>query len=118
LLYFKINGELTLSENIADNGGLSEAYRAYQFFIQSNGKEPLLPGLENYTHNQLFFISLGNLWCESQTTTSTRWSLEDSHSPGRIRLRGVLSNSPEFADAFQCKNGTGMYPKINRCRVW
>lgn len=113
-----INGELTLGENIADNGGLREAYLAYQKYIHQMGNEPNLPGFQNYTHNQLFFISFGNLWCESTTIEASRWALEDSHCPGRIRLKGVLQNSFEFASTFKCKKGSGMNPQTDRCRIW
>lgn len=58
---FQINGELTLGENIADNGGMREAFHAYQLYKDSNGKEPKLPGFEEFTHEQLLFISFGNV---------------------------------------------------------
>lgn len=61
ILFFQINGELTLGENIADNGGLREAFYAYKLYQQRNGREDLLPGFENYTHEQLFFMSYGNV---------------------------------------------------------
>ncbi|KAG4074705.1 hypothetical protein HA402_008803 [Bradysia odoriphaga] len=112
-----INGELTLGENIADNGGLREAFHAYQLYKDTFGYEPKLPGFEDYTHEQLLFISFGNLWCETQTMSSIKWAQQDTHSPGRIRLLGVLSNSPEFSDTFKCKRGSGMYP-LQRCRIW
>lgn len=57
----QINGELTLGENIADNGGLREAFHAYQLYKDSFGREPKLPGFEEYTHEQLLFISFGNV---------------------------------------------------------
>lgn len=60
-LRFQIDGKLTLGENIADNGGLREAYHAYKLHVETNGKEQLLPGFEQYTHEQLLFISFGNV---------------------------------------------------------
>lgn len=48
-------------ENIADNGGLREAYYAYKLYVEANGKEQLLPGFEQFTHEQLLFISFGNV---------------------------------------------------------
>lgn len=59
--YIQVNGELTLGENIADNGGLREAYYAYKIYVNNFGYEPKLPGFENYTSEQLFFISFGNV---------------------------------------------------------
>ncbi|XP_037917529.1 endothelin-converting enzyme homolog isoform X2 [Hermetia illucens] len=113
-----INGELTLGENIADNGGLREAYHAYKLYRQENGPEPALPGFEQFTHEQLFFISFGNLWCESATPSSMKYALEDTHCPGQYRLKGVLTNSPEFAKTFGCRKGSGMFPSNDRCRLW
>ncbi|EDW67430.1 neprilysin-1 [Drosophila virilis] len=114
-----IDGELTLGENIADNGGMREAYLAYRLYVKEVGRERLkLPGLEHYTHEQLFFISFGNLWCETYTPAASRYALEDSHCPGQIRLKGVLSNSEEFARTFKCARGTAMNPEQTKCRVW
>lgn len=115
----QIDGELTLGENIADNGGMREAFYAYRLYVQRFGKEGRrLPGLEKYTHEQLFFISFGNLWCETYTPAASRYALEDSHCPGKIRLKGVLANSHEFADTFQCRRGTAMNPNEKKCKIW
>lgn len=59
--FFQVNGERTLGENIADNGGLREAYYGYKLYVKKYGKEPLLPGFENFTHDQMLFISFGNV---------------------------------------------------------
>uniref|UniRef100_A0A8W7K8Z3 Uncharacterized protein n=1 Tax=Anopheles albimanus TaxID=7167 RepID=A0A8W7K8Z3_ANOAL len=113
-----IDGLLTLGENIADNGGLREAFRAYQLYKKSSGKEAYLPGFEDFTHEQLFFISFGNIWCESHTQAAAKAYLEDSHCPGKFRLKGVLTNSPEFSQTFGCKTGTAMNPAADKCRIW
>uniref|UniRef100_A0A182ME88 Peptidase M13 N-terminal domain-containing protein n=1 Tax=Anopheles culicifacies TaxID=139723 RepID=A0A182ME88_9DIPT len=112
-----IDGLLTLGENIADNGGVREAFRAYQLYMKNVGKEPLLPGFEDYTHEQLFFISYGNIWCESNTQAAAKAYLDDSHCPGKFRLKGVLTNSPEFSQTFSCKSGTVMNPRKDKCRI-
>lgn len=62
----KVNGERTLGENIADNGGLREALYGYKLHKKKFGKERILPGFENFTHEQLFFISFGNVRARSK----------------------------------------------------
>lgn len=57
----QVDGELTLGENIADNGGLNHAYQAYRNFKKRNGRELVLPGFENFTHDQLFFLAFGSV---------------------------------------------------------
>jgi predicted metalloendopeptidase len=52
---------LTLDENIADNGGLQEAFQAYKIFKTKTGTGQRLPGLEHFTDEHLFFISFGNV---------------------------------------------------------
>lgn len=60
-VYFQIKGEVTLGENLADNGGLHHAYLAYQNFLKKHGPEENLPGFENFSSNQLFFIAFGSV---------------------------------------------------------
>jgi predicted metalloendopeptidase len=61
---FQVNGQMTLRENIADNGGIREAYRAFKKMKARRGLEdlsPRLPGLERYSPDQLFFISFATV---------------------------------------------------------
>lgn len=58
-----MNGTQTQSENIADNAGIKEAYRAYQKWAKDNGPEPYLPGLQQYSPEQMFWISAAQVWC-------------------------------------------------------
>ena len=60
-LHVRVNGSFTLAENIADNGGIRESYKAYQIYKGRHGQEPKLPGFENFTHEQLLFLSYANV---------------------------------------------------------
>ncbi|OWA50600.1 Endothelin-converting enzyme 1 [Hypsibius exemplaris] len=72
-----VNGELTLGENIADNGGLKAAYRAYFNYFQKRLSKPelLLPGFPKATNEQLFFLSAGQVWCGTKRPEAQRLSL-------------------------------------------
>lgn len=59
--FFKVNGLKTLGENIADNGGIREAYRAYQSYVNYYGEEARLPGLDEFSPNQLFYLGFANV---------------------------------------------------------
>ncbi|CAF0711920.1 unnamed protein product [Brachionus calyciflorus] len=113
-----LNGYNTQGENIADNGGLKEALRAYRRWANKNGPEPSLPGLEKYSQEQMFFISFGQLWCgKSRDQYLVQAILNDPHSPGEFRIIGPTSNSEDFSKAFQCKQGQKNNP-IKKCSVW
>ncbi|XP_055643414.1 neprilysin-11-like isoform X2 [Toxorhynchites rutilus septentrionalis] len=112
-----VNGNLTLGENIADNGGLREAFHAYQTYVKQHGPEPILPGFEEFTHNQLFFLSFGNICCGTLPLNASKGILDDVHSPFKFRVQGTLSNMEEFSAAFKCPLGSFMNPK-NKCRIW
>ena len=60
---FQLNGINTQGENIADNGGIKEAYRAYVAWEEENGEEARLPGFQDYTPRQMFWISAASVWC-------------------------------------------------------
>ncbi|XP_042880127.1 endothelin-converting enzyme homolog isoform X2 [Penaeus japonicus] len=112
-----LNGNLTLGENIADNAGLKASYRAYQQWVEENGKEPPLPGIQ-LTHNQLFFLGFAQVWCSAITKEAAHLEImKDSHVPGEFRVYGSLSNSPDFAEVFKCQENTKMNPK-KKCSIW
>uniref|UniRef100_A0AC34FHN9 Uncharacterized protein n=1 Tax=Panagrolaimus sp. ES5 TaxID=591445 RepID=A0AC34FHN9_9BILA len=115
----KVNGVLTQGENIADNGGVKEAYRAYRAYIKKLGhEEKRIPGFENYTNDQIFFMSYAKTWCgHAKPESLIRQVLTDPHSPVRFRVNGVVQNQPEFASAFKCPAGSKMNP-TTRCAVW
>ncbi|KAK3094385.1 hypothetical protein FSP39_001059 [Pinctada imbricata] len=114
-----MRGERTLGENIADNGGLKTAYSAYKHWLQTQGAGTAqdLPGLD-YTQEQLFFIGFGQLWCAKYTKEYTKTAiLNDPHTYSKYRTIGVVSNSGDFARAFNCKPNSAMNPRT-KCQVW
>ncbi|PVD36841.1 hypothetical protein C0Q70_03831 [Pomacea canaliculata] len=115
----KINGVNTQGENIADNGGLKQSFRAYRNWVKEQGKEePLLPGL-NFTHDQLFFINFAQIWCTNmRRENAINRVLTGVHSPGEFRVIGTLQNSEEFAKAFHCAKGTTTMNPQSKCVVW
>uniref|UniRef100_A0A0N5BGX0 Peptidase_M13 domain-containing protein n=1 Tax=Strongyloides papillosus TaxID=174720 RepID=A0A0N5BGX0_STREA len=113
-----INGTLTLHENIADNGGLKIAHRAYMKYLQSiGGKETKVPGFENFTSEQFFFIGNGRTLCVHKSKEYLEKQINDPHTPAEIRTNVALSNYKPFSDAFNCKLHSGMNPG-NKCEVW
>ncbi|XP_050431997.1 neprilysin-1-like isoform X2 [Adelges cooleyi] len=114
---FKLDGVLTLDENIADLVGLKQAYLAYQSFVKVHGKEPRLPGLERYTNEQLFFLGYANQYCNFYYE-DPQDEMENVHSPKTVRVRSVLSLLPEFADVWSCPVGSKMNPKVEKCQIW
>jgi putative endopeptidase len=111
-----LNGKLTMGENIADMGGVKEAYRAYHDWAGRQGDpEEKVAGL---TPDQLFFVSFAQTWCTVASPEFERLrATVDPHSPPRFRIQGPLSNFPAFAKAFGCAEGTPMNPK-NKCEIW
>lgn len=112
-----VNGNLTLGENIADNGGMGQAFRAYQAYVKKNGPEPTLPGVP-LTNEQLFFVSYARNWCGIDTRRyGMSLVIRDPHAPRKFRILGTLRNSPDFAKAFNCPSGSPMNPAL-KCRIW
>jgi len=110
----KINGKLTLGEDVADLGGLLLAYMAWKDDTKNQRLEPL----DDLTPDQRFFVGYGQSWCgQSRDETKRLRATVDPHSPEKYRTNGVVSNMPEFQEAFHCKAGSPMVNQ-NRCRVW
>jgi endothelin-converting enzyme/putative endopeptidase len=110
----KINGKLTLGEDVADLGGLMLAYMAWK----EDTKSQKLDAIDGLTPDQRFFVGYGQSWCGSTRDAEKRvLAMTDPHSPEKYRANGVVTNMPEFQQAFQCRTGTPMAP-AKRCRVW
>ena len=108
----------TQGENIADNGGVRQAFLAYKLYEEANGVALRLPGLENLTSEQLFFLSWAQNWCGSATPQYIENQiLTDVHSPYSFRVNGPLSNNEDFVNQFKCPAGSHMNRK-NKCTLW
>lgn len=111
-----VNGQLTLGENIADNSGLSIAYKAYK--ISLGGKPaPVLDGL---TGDQRFFMGWSQVWRRKyREPEMVKRLLTDPHSPSQFRANCPVMNSDAFAEAFGLKPGDKLYkPSEERIRIW
>ncbi|KFM81408.1 Endothelin-converting enzyme 1, partial [Stegodyphus mimosarum] len=113
----RVNAFNTERENVADNIGPKAAYMAYQSWMTRNLKERKLPGLK-YTHDQLFWISAANVYCEISTPRRLQAEIKYGlYSPGKFRVIGPMSNIPEFSEAFNCSSDSAMNRR-NKCEVW
>ncbi len=112
----KINGRLTMGENIGDLSGIAVAYRAYQ--ISLNGKPA--PVVGGFTGDQRFFIGYGQIWrTKSRDEALRNQLLTDSHSPGMYRAFVPLTNIDAFYAAFNLKPGDKLYrAPADRVKIW
>jgi len=113
---YHVNGELTLGENIADNSGLSIAYKAYQ--ISLAGKPA--PVIEGRTGEQRFYMGWAQVWrAKTREAQAIVYLKTDPHSPDKVRANGALVNQAPFYDAFKIKEGDKMYlAPEKRVRIW
>jgi putative endopeptidase len=111
-----INGQLTLGENIGDLGGLSIALKAYRLSL--NGKPS--PVIDGFTGEQRVFLGWAQAWRVKRREELARQILvTNPHSPAKYRVNGVLPNIPDFYQAFNVKEGDGMYlPPEQRVKIW
>jgi endothelin-converting enzyme/putative endopeptidase len=114
----KQNGHLTQGEDTADNGGLRLAFMAVNNNLQAEGKSLDAKEADGWTPRQKFFLSYAYSWCEQVRPELMRTLvLTNPHSIPKYRVNNVVSNMPEFQEAFTCKKGSPMV-RANQCRVW
>jgi len=115
----RVNGELTLGENIADLGGLAIAWDALQTALAQN---PGTAGrlIDGYTQEQRFFFGWARAWRTNMTEKRLEMMLNtDPHSPPRYRANGAPSNLPAFATTFSCKEGDPMVRSADQqVKIW
>ncbi|KAH8162956.1 hypothetical protein CIB48_g5296 [Xylaria polymorpha] len=107
-----VNGRLTLGENIADAGGVAAAFRAWKE-RQEATPDQSLPGLDHFTHDQLFFVFYANWWCgKTRKEQAVNYIYNDPHSPAFARILGTTANSRAFRESFSCP------VKEPTCELW
>ncbi|KAF2970462.1 hypothetical protein GQX73_g3160 [Xylaria multiplex] len=107
-----VNGRLTLGENIADAGGVSAAFAAWKK-RQAASPDQSLPGLDHFTHEQLFFVFYANWWCgKIRKEQAINYIYVDPHSPAFARILGTTANSRPFRESFNCP------VKEPTCELW
>ena len=112
----KVNGKLTLGENIGDLGGVNVAYKAYQISL---GGQP--DGLiEGYTGDQRFFLGYAQVWRSLFRDDALKNQvMTDPHSPGMYRANGIVRNIDAWYAAFDVKPGDALFlPPEKRVRIW
>jgi putative endopeptidase len=103
----KVNGQLTLGENIADLGGLNVALDGYRLYLASNPQDN--KPINGYTPEQRFYLGYALSWREQTRPEALKQQIAaDPHAPDALRAIGPPANMPEFAQAFSCKPGDAM----------
>jgi putative endopeptidase len=109
------NGKLVLGESIADLGGLTIAYAAYEKSLEGKQRPPEKDG---FTAEQRFFLGWAQIWGANERLEYARLLANTNPHPlPRFRGNGPLSNMAEFAKAFGCKKGDAMV-REQACKIW
>ncbi|CAJ0574238.1 unnamed protein product, partial [Mesorhabditis spiculigera] len=118
----KADGNVQHKETIADNNGLRVAWRAYlEKRKHLYGRNPpKLPGLQEFTNEQLFFLAHSQIECGRQPRIYPNQDHDwvgEFHPVGDVRINEKLKNFNSFATTFKCKLNSKMNPE-RKCRVW
>jgi endothelin-converting enzyme/putative endopeptidase len=110
----RINGKLTLGEDVADLGGTFLAYLAWKKATEGQNLQPA----DGLTPEQRFFVGMAQWACGDERPETKRLNaITNPHSPLEYRINGVVSNMPEFSQAFACRVGQPMV-RSKPCKVW
>ncbi|OAF72014.1 hypothetical protein A3Q56_00204 [Intoshia linei] len=113
----QLNGTNTVSENIADLGGIKLAFQTVKTLKQKSEEDVKLIGFSNATYDQIFFLSFAQIWCHKYPIDAYKIMINhDNHSPPHIRVNAVLRNTNEFSNAFNCKVNSPMNPE-QKCEL-
>jgi putative endopeptidase len=114
----KVNGGLTIGENIGDLGGLSIALEAYRIALGTSLDEA--PVIDGFTGAQRVFLGWAQVWqSKGRDEEVVRRLATDPHSPNEFRCNGVVRNVDEFYAAFDVQPGDALYLEpAERVRIW
>jgi predicted metalloendopeptidase len=112
----KVNGALTLGENIADLTGLVIARRAYQLSLAGK-PAPVIDGLSG---EQRFYFGWAQVWAAKEREDSLRQQvLTNPHAPEMYRANGPVRNIPDFYEVFGVKESDKLFlPAEQRVKIW
>jgi predicted metalloendopeptidase len=112
----KINGQVTLGENIGDLGGIEMAFHAYQRSL--GGKRA--PTIDGFSGEQRFFLAFAQIWRQQAREGFLRNQvLADPHSPAEFRVNGVVPNVAEWYEAFGVPTSAKLaLPAERRVSIW
>ena len=113
----RVNGALTIGENIGDLGGLSIAVKAY---LASHDAEEVAAEIDGFTGLQRVFWSWATVWRgKNRDQEAVRRLAVDPHSPMEFRCNTVVGHLDEFHDAFGVAEGDAMYrAPEERVTIW
>ena len=109
------NGEFSLGENIADQGGLRVSYTAMQNSFGGQHPEPV----DGFTAEQRFYLSYATIWAQTMRDEEViRRTKTDEHSLGKNRVNVTLRNIDTFHKAFGITDGAMFLPEQERVIIW
>jgi putative endopeptidase len=112
----KVNGALTVGENIGDLGGLAIGFKAYKLAL-AGSEAPIIDGL---TGEQRFFLSYAQAWRGKVRAEELRRRIAtDPHSPNEFRCNAIVANLPDFYEAFEVTEGDQLWlAESERVEIW
>ncbi|KAG5674183.1 hypothetical protein PVAND_004166 [Polypedilum vanderplanki] len=114
-----LNGTTTNREDIADNGGIKLAYRAWKLYEKEHLESRIRPiGLDSINQEKMFWLAFAQTFCSVDRPENMAKKIEeDSHSLDQFRVNIPLMNMKEFSQSWNCELGSPMNP-IQKCAVW
>jgi putative endopeptidase len=112
-----VDGQNTVTENVADMGGMRIAYEAMENELARNGR----PGkIDGFTQEQRFFIAAATVWRAKERPELVQQLIQsDSHAPSAVRATQPARNTDAFFDVFRIKPGDAMYlAPADRITIW